>query len=94
MMKRLAPRTLICIAAALIGCHDRDSARVADKPLPIHQQDTAGKSTLEPGALATVATAPVTNWKGPGGKPFEVTVRTVDPVSSTSRKFGTITLRT
>lgn len=94
MMKRPAPWPLICIAALLIGCHDRDSARVADKPLPIHPQDTAGKSTLEPGALATVATAPVTNWKGPGGKPFEVTVRTVDPVSSTSRKFGTITLRT
>ena len=87
----------ILLLVAVTGgsaCHDRDSARVADKPLPVLPKDTAGKSTLEPGALSTVAAAPVTSWKGPGDKPFEVTVRTVDPVSSTSRKFGTITLRT
>ncbi len=57
-------------------------------------RDTAGKSTREPGALATVPRATVMNWKGPGGKPFEVTVRTADPASALSRKFGTISLRT
>jgi hypothetical protein len=95
MMRRLSLLTALWIACApASACHDRDSARVADKPLPILPQDTAGKSTLEPGILATVAAAPVSNWKGSGNKPFEVAVRTVDPVSSTSRRFGTITLRT
>ena len=95
MIRRAMLLALSCFAITTTNaCHDRDSARVADKPLPILPKDTAGKSTLEPGALGTVATAPVTNWQGPGGKPFEVTVRTVDPVSSTSRRFGTITLRT
>lgn len=94
-MRRLVFVTLLSLAGLVLSaCHDRDSARVADKPLTVLPQDTAGKSTIEPGALATVAAAPVVNWKGPGGKPFEVAVRTVDPVSSTSRKFGTITRRT
>lgn len=93
MRRRPALATAFCIAAAVVsGCHGSDSARVAARP--ILPQDTAGKSTVEPGALATVASAPVAEWKGPGNKPFEVTVRTVDPVSSTSRKFGTTTLRT
>lgn len=94
-MRRVIPLVFLCAAAALASaCHERDSARAADKPLAILPADTAGKSTLEPGALGTVATAPVTLWTGPDKKPFEVTVRTVDPVSSTSRKFGVITLRT
>jgi hypothetical protein len=38
--------------------------------------------------------APVAGWKGPGERPFEVTLRTADPVSALARKFGTITLRT
>jgi hypothetical protein len=95
MMRRAALLALSCLAIAVTdACHDRDSARVASHPLPVLPKDTAGKSTIEPGALATVAATPVTDFEGPGGKPFEVTVRTVDPVSSTSRKFGTITLRT
>jgi hypothetical protein len=93
MTRRLAAAAAFCVAAALVnGCD-----RIERKPVvarPLLPQDTAGKSTLEPGALATVASVPVTEWKGPGNKPFEVTVRTVDPVSSTSRKFGSITLRT
>lgn len=95
MMRRALLLAFSCVAIIVTNaCHDRDSARVADHPLPVLPGDTAGKSTIEPGALATVAATPVTDFKGPGGKPFEVTVRTVDPVSSTSRKFGTITLRT
>lgn len=93
MRRRLALATAFCIAAAVMsGCNGSDSARVAARP--IMPQDTAGKTTVEPGALATVASAPVAEWKGPGNRPFEVTVRTIDPVSSTSRKFGTTTLRT
>lgn len=92
-MRRPAVSTVFCITALILaGCQRNDSARAESRP--VLPQDTAGKSKLEPGALATVATAPVTEWKGPGKKPFEVTVRTVDPVSSTSRKFGSVTLRT
>lgn len=93
-MRLAVVATALFSIAMMSACHDRDSARVANKPLPIMPHDTAGKSTIEPGALATVARAPVSEWKGPGGDSFEVTVRTVDPVSSTSRTFGTITLRT
>jgi hypothetical protein len=38
--------------------------------------------------------ATVTGWEGPGERPFEVTLRTADPVSALARRFGTITLRT
>jgi nitrate/TMAO reductase-like tetraheme cytochrome c subunit len=56
--------------------------------------DTGVRSTIEPGALATVRAESVTWWKGPGGRPFEVTVRTTSPATALTRKFGTITLRT
>lgn len=52
------------------------------------------KATLQPGALQTVYAAPVSNAQGPGGQPFEVALRTVDPATALSRRFGTITLRT
>ncbi|HEY5546403.1 MAG TPA: hypothetical protein VIK50_10145 [Gemmatimonadaceae bacterium] len=48
---------------------------------------------IQPGQLRTVATAPVMNWTGPGGKPFEVQIRTEDPATANARRFGTITLR-
>ena len=51
-------------------------------------------TSLAPGVLALVPTAPVTLWKGPGGKPFEVTLRTADPTNALARRFGTITMRT
>jgi hypothetical protein len=54
----------------------------------------AANARLEPGALGSVAAAPVDLWKGPGERPFEVTVRTGDPASNISRRFGTITRRT
>lgn len=54
----------------------------------------ARDSAIQPGALQTVLSAPVVNWTGPGGRPFEVQLRTADPASATARRFGTITLRT
>ena len=50
-------------------------------------------TTLEPGALGTVSAGPVLGWKGPGGRPFEVTLRTSDPASALARRFGTVTMR-
>lgn len=51
-------------------------------------------ATRQPGALRTVLAAPVKGWTGPGGKAFEVALRTAEPGEATARRFGTITLRT
>ncbi|MEX2177208.1 MAG: hypothetical protein WD801_00765 [Gemmatimonadaceae bacterium] len=56
--------------------------------------ETTRNATLQPGALQTVYAAPVDNWQGPGSQPFEVALRTVDPTTALSRRFGTITMRT
>lgn len=66
-----------------------DTARAGTDPVR-----TIARATLEPGALGTVFSAPVDGWKGPGDQPFEVTLRTTDPASVLSRRFGTITLGT
>lgn len=52
---------------------------------------TTADTTLEPGALGSVSAAPVDLWKGPGQRPFEVTLRTADPASALARRFGTVT---
>jgi hypothetical protein len=93
MRRAITVVAILLVSAILISCRERQEA------LPTHLSkaalpDTSALSRSQPGALATVAAAPVTELKGPGGKPFDVAVRTVDPVSSTSRKFGSITLRT
>ena len=55
----------------------------------------AGRNdSLEPGTLGTVRGVLVEGWKGPGGRPFEVAIRTRDVESGHARRFGTITLRT
>lgn len=51
-------------------------------------------SAQEPGALHGVMAAPVIRWKGPGDRPFEVTLRTADPASANARRFGSMTMRT
>jgi hypothetical protein len=58
-----------------------DSARAAD-------------TAVLPGALGGVQAARVELWKGPGDRPFEVALRTADPSTAMSRRFGQITLRT
>lgn len=55
--------------------------------------NAAAHATLEPGALHGVASAPVVGWTGPGGRPFEVTLRTPLPGSAQARRFGTITMQ-
>jgi hypothetical protein len=47
-------------------------------------------STREPGALRTVQSAPVHGRTGPGGRPFEVALRT--PGALHARQFGTHTM--
>lgn len=53
----------------------------------------AANLRIEPGALGSVAAAPVDLWKGPGEGAFEVTIRTGDPASNIARRFGNITRR-
>lgn len=95
-MRLSIPATAVCIALAwmLSACGDSDRASVAQTAPLVAKGDTARKANLEPGGLATVPAAPVTGWKGSGDKPFEVTVRTEDPPSALSRRFGTVTRRT
>ena len=95
-MRLSIPATAVCITLAWMtsACGDSDRASVGQTAPPVAKGDTARKANLEPGALATVPAAPVTGWKGPGDKPFEVTVRTEDPPSALSRRFGTVTRRT
>lgn len=55
---------------------------------------TSRDDSLEPGTLGSVRAVPVVGWSGPGGRPFEVALRTRDRESGHARRFGTITLRT
>jgi hypothetical protein len=59
--------------------------------VPLQGQDTM--RSREPGALAIVRAAPVVGWTGPGGRPFEVALRTTDLESGHARRFGSITRR-
>lgn len=92
-MKVLRVTIALSLMGIVMGCNKPDSAR-GQKDSGRTMQAVADRSKIEPGALATASTAPVTLWKGPGGKPFEVTVRTTDPPSAMARRFGNITLRT
>ncbi|MGH7677122.1 MAG: hypothetical protein ACRENU_01570 [Gemmatimonadaceae bacterium] len=84
-------RSIPTIAAALMWLA---SACAAPEQASVESTPVAPDTTLEPGALATVDAAPVDLWHGPGGRSFEVTVRTDEPGAALSRRFGTITLRT
>ncbi|HEU4996670.1 MAG TPA: hypothetical protein VFT29_17760 [Gemmatimonadaceae bacterium] len=68
-----------------------DTAR-ANAESRVVPPDTMRNATLEPGALKTVSAASVSLWTGPGGRPFEVVIRTADPASAGARRFGTVTL--
>lgn len=97
MKPRLRGTRLMALATVgwLSGCLPHDpslgDAAVAGEPavatVPFHDD------SLEPGALATVRAAPVEGWTGPGGRPFEVALRSTDLESGHARRFGTTTLR-
>ena len=75
--------------------HGVDSAMSAVDTTPGARAGAEPDTTeqIQPGQLRTVATARVTDWTGPGGKPFEVQIRTDDPSTANARRFGTITRR-
>lgn len=76
---------------AAFACRQADRPPPNDREVVTRRTDT---TALAPGALTMLPAAPVTGWTGPGERPFEVTLRTADPVSALARRFGTITLRT
>jgi hypothetical protein len=53
----------------------------------------AERANLQPGALQSVHSALVEGFSGPGGQPFEVTLRTDAATSANARRFGTITMQ-
>lgn len=61
--------------------------------LRLGEQHANSDSALQPGSLATVRAAPVEGWTGPGGRGFEVALRTTDIESGHARRFGNITRR-
>ncbi len=110
MIRRRTCVLLTCVAlgSLLSACGGRDRADANDQaelgapggaPVPDvarAQPDSAAAvaAQIQPGALPGVSAAPVDMWKGPGDRPFEVMLRTADPASALSRRFGQITRRT
>lgn len=101
---------LVCVAllGITVGCRER-AAKQESSELGTRRAEPAAHVTrarpgttaiartdtaVAPGAVATVPAAPVDLWRGPGARPFEVALRTGDPASAMSRRFGRITLRT
>jgi hypothetical protein len=89
----------MCAAVAWFssGCHPGGEAKAVEPPrnavaVPIDSATAARNATREPGVLATVQAVPVKRWTGPGGKPFEVALRSAAPEAGHSRQFGTIDL--
>lgn len=93
---------------ALVACsgqrESEDGERVRERRagLPVLPTDSAQRaadaalrsswSTRQPGELSTVTAEPVVGWSGPGGQPFEVTLRTHVRSTDLYRRFGTITM--
>ncbi len=86
--------TAALAGVCIVSCSRPDTATHAESGPPVSTEEMARRAALEPGALATVQTAPVVGWTGPGDQPFEVTLRTADPASALHRRFGTKTLQT
>jgi hypothetical protein len=89
----------LCLAASVpvLGCGEPHPVRALEPPpgtvvVQVDSATAARQAMLEPGNLPTVQAVPVTLWKGPGGRPFEVARRSAAPEAGHSRPFGTITL--
>lgn len=98
MSRRSIARALALITATSVisACGDSDEVRAAPKLgaelVKLDSATAARRASLEPGMLATVQAVPVKGFKGPGGKPFEVALRSAVPEAGHTRQFGTIAL--
>lgn len=101
-MNRLVRRGAPALVVAIMSGCDAGHVPSAEAPpvmagvmaqdsVPAALRDSLAQR--EPGALSMVEAESVRDWTGPGGLPFEVTVRTGDPVTANTRRFGVITLR-
>jgi hypothetical protein len=96
-MRRAAMALAGCLTVWLAcACRPDQEVRAAphlDAVRPTIDSATAAKRAgMEPGMLAAVRSAPVTGFTGPGGKPFEVALRSAVPEAGHARQFGTIAL--
>ena len=99
MSRRSIVRALALATATsvLFACGDRDdevraAPKLSAEPVTLDSATAARRASLEPGMLATVQAVPVNGFKGPGGKPFEVALRSAVPEAGHTRQFGTIAL--
>jgi hypothetical protein len=87
----------VLAVAPMAGCGPRTYVRW-DQPPPgtvavqVDSATAARNAILEPGLLGAVQSIPVKGWKGPGGQPFEVALRSAAAEGGIARTFGTITL--
>ena len=90
-------RVAACLAAGLTcACRVEEEVRAAPPidaiRVTIDSATAAKRAAMEPGMLAAVRTAPVKDFTGPGGKPFEVALRSAVPETGHARQFGRIAL--
>ena len=94
MKRRRAFAAVLSLGAmwTAVACRQAEHRAPNDREVsPPRRPDT---TAVAAGSLTMLPAAPVVGWTGPGKQPFEVTLRTADPVSALALRFGTITLRT
>lgn len=77
-----------CRPGAAATADSQDAHDAAPARVEVDSARAAAMSRREPGALATVAAAPVHGRTGPDGRPFEVALRTPDTRAGHARSFG------
>ena len=87
----------LALAWAAAGCREARDAQRDERPtgteaVAVDSAAAARNATREPGALGTVTAATAVGWTGPGGRPFEVALRTAEAEAGQARRFGSITL--
>lgn len=86
----------LTLQLAVTACSRGDGAEREDthasKAAPAPAGQRAARSGIEPGELHRVASATVQGRTGPGGQPFDISLRTVPGQLGHSRRFGSRTL--
>lgn len=102
MRPRRVGVTVLCVLAAgpTTACRGRSQAGALESTAPalsaaaapLDSATAARRAAREPGVLATVQSATVEGWVGPGERPFEVARRSAVRETGHARAFGTVTL--
>lgn len=101
-MKRVSLFGTLALVTLHASCVPHDEASHDAEPnrrgLPagvVAHADTTPppRPDIQPGVLQGVTAERVEGFLGPGGEPFEVTLRTANPAATNARRFGTITLK-